>query len=154
MSELNPSKLHVKFADGVLLQGPIVPRAYTLTHSDATGDLFLTIGEAVDQQQISGWYTRFMRDEVVAKWEQHEGKYVLFVYCEISKGIGGSRWRASIFKRELPLVLEVFRYGDNSLFERFPVLDFADIVVNFLSNKEEFSKRENYGQFHSYQYEW
>lgn len=40
-----------------------MPRAYTLTHSDRTGDLFLSIGPKHDEAQVAGLYTRLMRDE-------------------------------------------------------------------------------------------
>lgn len=68
MGRLNPRKLHVRFAAGGTPQGPLTPRRYTLTHSDSTGDLFLTIAPEVDRKQIAGWYTRLMRDEVLAQW--------------------------------------------------------------------------------------
>jgi len=72
MSRLKPEKLHVRFAAGVTPDEPITPRRYTLTHSDATGDLYLTIGPDYDRRQISGWYTRLMRDEVLAEWHNVE----------------------------------------------------------------------------------
>jgi integrase len=43
---LRPEKLHVSLAEGSIADGPVTPRSYTLTHSDTTGDLFLTIGPA------------------------------------------------------------------------------------------------------------
>jgi hypothetical protein len=72
MSRLDPRKLHVQFAPGVMPQGPLAPRRYTLTHSDSTGDLFLTVAPEVDRKQIAGWYTRLMRDEVLAEWQEGE----------------------------------------------------------------------------------
>jgi Staygreen protein len=69
---LDPRKLHVTFVPGTSAAGPVVPRAYTLTHSDSTGELFLTIGTTFDRRQISGWYTRLMRDEVLAEWSVEE----------------------------------------------------------------------------------
>lgn len=70
MGRLRPEKLHVTFAPGTQIEGPTVPRCCTLTHSDMTGDLFLTIGSTYDEQQISGLYTRLMRDEVLAEWQE------------------------------------------------------------------------------------
>jgi hypothetical protein len=64
MNRLKPEKLHVRFASSTMEDSPILPRRYTLTHSDATGDLFLTIGPDYDHKQISGPYTRFMREMV------------------------------------------------------------------------------------------
>jgi len=67
MLRLSPEKLHVVFKDHSKAEGPIMPRCYTLTHSDFTGDLFLTIGTSYDLKQISGIYTKLMRDEVLAE---------------------------------------------------------------------------------------
>jgi hypothetical protein len=45
MPEFNPQKLHVHFYDKGNIKNSIFPRKYTLTHSDKTGDLFLSIGQ-------------------------------------------------------------------------------------------------------------
>lgn len=66
MSKLDPGKLHVTFNGGTSPVDLEFPRRYTLTHSDLTGDLFLTIGREYDEEHISGIYTRLMRDEVLA----------------------------------------------------------------------------------------
>jgi hypothetical protein len=68
MSRLKPEKLEVIIKGDLTETDPIIPRRYTLTHSDATGKLTLTIGLEYDLKQISGWYTRLMRDEVLAEW--------------------------------------------------------------------------------------
>ncbi len=68
MKNLKPSKLTVQFLPGAQPDGPILPRRYTLTHSDSTGELLLSIGLEFNRPQISGWYTRLMRDEVLAEW--------------------------------------------------------------------------------------
>jgi len=67
MGELYAQKLHVTFHAGTSPGILEFPRCYTLTHSDRTGDLFLTIGAKYDQKQIAGLYTRLMRDEVLAE---------------------------------------------------------------------------------------
>ena len=59
----NPKRLHIHNC-----AGGITGRRYTLTHSDTTGELFLTIAPEFDPGQVSGWYTRFMRDEVLGEW--------------------------------------------------------------------------------------
>ena len=140
MSRLRPGKLHVEFVEPATATGPVLPRRYTLTHSDATGDLFLTVGPKVDQKQISGWYTRLMRDEVVAEWDETEEGPILRVYCHVSGGLvlGTARWRYAIFRHELPLVFEAFRYGDRALVEAVPELDGAPIVVHFRSSRRRY----------------
>lgn len=147
MSRLRPGKLHVRFVAPAGPEGPGLPRRYTLTHSDATGDLFLTIGPEVDRKQISSWTTRFMRDEVLAEWDQTEEGAVLRVYCHVCGGLvlGTAGWRYSIFRHELPLVLEAFRFGDRYLFEAQPDLDEAPILVHFRSTRRRYRRVERWG---------
>lgn len=149
---LRPEKLHVRFLPGTTLEGPVVPRCYTLTHSDATGDLFLTIGPEHDRKQISGWHTRLMRDEVLAEWGDEEDGPILHVHCHVSGGlvIGSAGWRYAIFQRELPLVLESFRFGDRRLFEMHPMLDRAAIWVHFHATQPRHDRVESWGVLSDY----
>lgn len=147
MTRLNPDKLHVRFASTSAPEGPIAPRRYTLTHSDATGDLFLTIGPDYDRQQLAGWQTRLMRDEVIAEWQPDEGGPALHLHCHVSGGLvfGGAGMRDAIFRRELPLVLETFRFGDGALFEAHPELDQAPIWVHFHAAQARYDRTERWG---------
>ncbi len=150
MSRLRPEKLHVKTVSPANEDGPVIPRCYTLTHSDRTGDLFLTIGPHFDQRQIGGWYTRLLRDEVLAEWIETNGTPELHVYCQVGRGLGTAKYRESIFRRELPLVLESFRYGDSTLFLRNPHLDSATIWVHFMMKGKEHEILENWGNMSEY----
>jgi hypothetical protein len=147
MGRLNRRKLHVRFTAGITPRGPLTPRHYTLTHSDSTGDLFLTIAPEVDRNQIAGWYTRLMRDEVLAEWQESDGGPALHVFCHVSGGFvfGSAGMRYGIFQRELPLVLEAFRWGDGGLFEAQPELDQAPIWIHFHSTDRRFKKTERWG---------
>jgi len=86
-----------------------------------------------------------MRDEVLAEWLEKEEAYSLYVYCQVSGGIGTLKFRDRIFRQELPLVLEAFRYGDRNLFQIYPLLDEAQILVHFQSKKEKYNKIEDWG---------
>ena len=148
MSQLNPHKLHVSFKEGVTHEEPLIPRTYTLTHSDSTGDLFLTVAQQYNLPQISGWYTRFMRDEVLAHWDVEEGLPCLHVHCHVSGGfiLGTAGWRESIFRRHMSMVLESFRYGDRKLFAAHPKLDTAKILIHFHRARSRQDKIEDWGQ--------
>ena len=125
---------------GVEKGSPVSPRRYTLTHSDRTGEIFLTVGRDFDTRQMSGFYTRLMRDEVLGEWTIEEGMPALHIYCHVSGGLvlGRSTWRLAIFRREMPLVLEAIRYGDQGLFEERPELDRCPITVHFhMGDREE-----------------
>jgi hypothetical protein len=140
MTRLIPEKLKVRYLEGVTQTDPITPRRYTLTHSDATGDLTLTIGEEYDQKQFSGWYTRLMRDEVLAEWVKRFESYSLEVYCHISGGLvfGGASMRESIFLNEMSLVLEAFRFGDRLLFDKYPELEKAAIMIHLQKSGKDY----------------
>jgi len=147
MGRLRPEKLHVTFASDTGPRGPTIPRCYTLTHSDMTGDLFLTIGPTFNSEQISGLYIRLMRDEVLAEWQEDREESVLHVHCHVSGGLalGPARFRLTIFKRELPLVLEALRYGDRELFEARPRLDQAPILVHFHARQRRYDQVDRCG---------
>jgi magnesium dechelatase len=151
MGNLNPDKLHLTFRDGVRPDGPPTPRAYTLTHSDMTGDLFLTIGKRYNSQQISGWYTRFMRDEVLAEWRDGE-QLSLHVHCHASGGLvfGSSSYREAVFRHHLPMVLEAFRYGEQELINVHPQLAQTPIFVHFHARQKKYDKTERWGILDDY----
>lgn len=155
MASLKPDKLHTKWIDPVSPAGPLHPRCYTLTHSDRTGDLFLTVAEDYDQQQISGWYTRLMRDEVLASWQLAEDKMSLHVHCHVSGGLvfGKASWRASILKHHMPQVIEAFHYGEQVLIEAHPRLDQAQVVVHFHASQDALNQTIDYGAFGDYRIE-
>jgi len=152
MSELNPDKLHIRSQISTGESAPTFPRCYTLTHSDRTGDLFLTIGPEIDRAQISGWYTRLMRDEVLACWEMEDERWTLHVYLHVSGGLilGTAKWRDSIFRKHLKQVLQTFRYGDSSLFSQIPELDDAPIMVHFQAPGTELDRVEDWGNLGDY----
>jgi hypothetical protein len=147
MSRLTPSKLHVVLAAPAEPDRLALPRRYTLTHSDATGDLYLTIGPEYNLRQTSGLYTRLMRDEVLAEWRRDGDEVALHLYCHVSGGLifGSAEMRDAIFRRELPLVLEAFRYGDRALFEATPGMDQWPIRVHFLAGVERYNRVERWG---------
>jgi len=152
MSQLNPAKLQVRYL-GEMGPGDLaLPRCYTLTHSDTTGELYLTIGRTYDRGQISGWYTRLMRDEVLAEWESEAGSLSLHVHCHVSGGLvfGPARWRDSIFRYHLPQVLGAFRHGDDELFKRSPEFENAPVWVHFHARQRSLNRVERWGTLADY----
>jgi len=152
MERLNPEKLHVTYLTGATPEELILPRRYTLTHSDRTGELFLSIGAEYETKQISKLYTRLMRDEVLAELTDDEDNLIFRVYCHVSGGfvLGTAKWRYNIFQSELPLVLEAIRYGDKTLFEQNPQLDNTPVLIHFKSTDIRFNKVENWGTMADY----
>ena len=152
MERLNPEKLHVTFLTDSTPEDLFLPRRYTLTHSDITGNLFLSIGKHYDMKQISKLYTRLMRDEVLAEFIKEGDDLIFRLYCHVSGGFvfGRAKWRYDIFQSELPLVLEAIRYGDRILFEENPKLDKTPVLIQFQSNDSRFNKIERWGVMADY----
>lgn len=142
MKRLNPEKLYVEYRSGVTPIKPIIGRKYTLTHSDITADLFLTIGLEFAYDKINK-----MRDEVLAEWRSYNGSPLLYVYVYVDGQFGAaiSAIRNTIFRRELPLALEAIRYGDRKLFMKYPSLDNAPICIHFDSANPYYNRFENWG---------
>ena len=154
MGRLKPEKLHVTFLSYTEGDKLILPQRYTLTHSDFTGELFLSIGPDYDRRQISKLYTKLMRDEVLAELVSKEDSMQFNVYCHVSGGfvIGGVKWRYDIFRSELPLALEAIRYGDRTIFQQNPDLDQILVQIHFHSSNPRFNKVEAWGIITDYRY--
>ncbi len=149
MNQLRPEKLHVDYLAGITQEGPVVPRVlrrYTLTHPDMTSDFFLSMGRECNRRQISGLYTRLMRDEVLTEWKKNQNGASLHVCCRVSGGvvIGRAGWRESIFRTEMQSVLECIRHGGRELSGANPELDSSTIFVHFQSSKGDRTKIETW----------
>ncbi|HEX2952547.1 MAG TPA: staygreen family protein [Bacillota bacterium] len=144
MSRLNPEKLSLEYRDGVTSAEPVIRRRYTLTHSDITAHLFLTIGFNYAYDQINA-----TRDEVLGEWVQSQDCYFYNVYLHVDGTTGTSETalRDAIFRRELPLALEAIRYGDRRFFLAHPELDQSPIKIYFFSVDPQYNKIENWGIF-------
>lgn len=146
MSEFNPQKLHVLFNDKKNNQNSIFPRKYTLTHSDFTGDLFLSIGPDYDYSKFSNLYSKLMRDEVLGEWKS-VSQIRLDIHCHCSGGIvlGPARWRDSIFRNHMPMVIKAICYGDKSFFNKNEHLQKKFIYVHFHARQKTLDRVENWG---------
>jgi hypothetical protein len=150
MKRLKPEKLHVTYS--TTPEKLMLPRRYTLTHSDITGKLFLSIGKNYNTKQFSNFYTRLMRDEVLAELSREGDNLIFRAYCHVSGGFvfGTAGLRYNIFCRELPLALEAIRYGDGTLFKQNPELDKTPVLIHFQSTNSRFNKVENWGTMADY----
>ena len=147
MKKLDPDKLSVEYKPGVTPFSPISPRRYTLTHSDETGELFLTIGPEYDYTNVNP-----MRDEVLGEWRYEGKEYIFFgkVYVNGKFGPIQAGIRNRIFIRELPLALEAIRYGDRKFFNANPALKDAHIYIYFESSYPRYDREDYWGTFQEY----
>jgi hypothetical protein len=140
--DLDPKKLNTIF-NGVTPINPIIPRKYTLTHSDITAELFLAVGWKFAYEA-----TGPMRDEVLAKWHRHQNGYALYGLVQVDSQNGNkaaSAVRYKVFQQELPLAFEAIRYGDRKFFHAHPTLDDAPIWITFSSVYPEYNGIQYWG---------
>lgn len=149
---MSTEKLHVRYLGEANSKEPIIQRRYTLTHSDFTGDLFLSIGAKYDKKAISGLYTKLMRDEVLAEWLKKEKNSQLHIYLHVCGGLilGRAGWRDSIFRGHLPLVLKSIIQGDKEFFQNYPNLKNSPILIHFNSSNKKYNKIEKWGKTKDY----
>lgn len=150
MKTFNPDRLFVEYRDGVTPYEPVYRRKYTLTHSDQTAELFLTIGLKYAYDKVT-----FLRDEVLAEWIDYYGYPNLYVYVYINGQIDppASAKRDEIFRRELPLALQALCYGDRALLDIYHDLMNAPIWVYFDSHNPDYVSFENWGTLADYRIE-
>lgn len=87
-----------------------------------------------------------MRDEVLGQW-QNMGKVSLGIYCLVSGGIaiGPAKWRESIFRQHMKMVLEAICYGDRSFLRENQEFLSALIYVHFLTRNKKTNSVEEWG---------
>ena len=133
--KFDPDRVSVSFAEDTCrrIAEPDRTRRYTLTHNDLTQHLTLSVASDFNPDgQADVWYTRLLRDEVLAEWCD-DG---LHVHCLV--GVDGHWWiawakqlRAIVFRQKLPLVLDTLRYAEADLLLTNPSLASAPVFVHF-----------------------
>ena len=143
----DPNKIQTTFVPPITKTSPIEFRKYTLTHSDDTGVMFLTIANEYDYKAIN----QKLRDEVLGVWKIYEGDYILFFYVHVGDyNYEQSLKRYNIFKQHMNSALQAVFYGDMNLLNENPHLYDTPIYVKFDSNIPMFNNYEFYGYVSNY----
>jgi hypothetical protein len=132
-------KLHVTLLKDTAPDGPIEPRRYTLTHSDRTGDLFLSIGADYDRDALGALQVRLERDEVLGEWVRDGESWRLELHMMAQGGLplfGTGAMRCNIFRHYRPMVLGAIRAGDKALLRAHPELESAPVLARFHWRRE------------------
>ncbi|MDK2586625.1 staygreen family protein [Romboutsia sedimentorum] len=145
--KFNPDKLETTFVNPITPYSPIKGRKYTLTHSDETGMMFLTIANKYNYSTIN----KDLRDELLGTWKTHDDSYGLFLYAYI----GDSDYLSSLikygaFKYHMNLALQAIIYGDRELLKEYPELTDSPIYIKFDSSIPIFNNYKFYGYVKNY----
>lgn len=148
MKKINTDKVFTEMRDGVTATYPISGRKYTMTHSDETADLFVTIGVNFAEDKV-----KRLRDEVRLQFIIIDQTPTLYGEVVID-GIGvpgNPPVREALFKNEMPTALQAIRYADRALFDMYPELDQTPVYIHFLSANPDHNKLYDYGIIGKYQ---
>ena len=148
MKKIDTGKVFTEWRNGVSETYPISGRKYTMTHSDKTGDLFISIGNKFAEDKIGK-----LRDEVRLQYIVIDRMPILYGEVLVDgMGIPGNPpVREAIFKSEMPKALQAVRYADNALFTAYPELDNTPVYIQFISSNPDRNKLYDYGVIGDYQ---
>lgn len=127
-------RLHARFLSGATPTEPIEGRRYTLTHSDRTGELFLSIGRRYDAESLRALQVRLERDEVLGEWVRTGDRWVLELHMMAQGGLpvfGTGSMRRGIFRYYRPVVLDAIGTADARLLAEHPELADAEVIARF-----------------------
>lgn len=148
LSDFNKEKLNVVFATDIDKSGPIIPRRYTLTHSDETGELFLSIGKYYDYSKVNE-----SRDEVLGCWNYDENNLYYLRFEVLLDACGGEEKlaiRNKIFRDELPMAIKAIIYGDREFLLGCGELYESKVIIKFKSSNKNYSAVEQWGYVKDY----
>ncbi|WP_312940732.1 staygreen family protein [Oscillibacter sp.] len=147
MRQLNPEKVFAQYRDIINPYEPVVGRKYTVTHSDATADLFVFIASSFAEDQV----TR-MHDDVKIGWEQTDRGLALIgsVIVDGEDVQGNPNNRNRIFLTEMPIALQALRHADRFLFDNNPAIDRASVLIHFISSDPSYDKTYTFGEIGYY----
>ncbi len=147
MKKLDPAKVLVQYRNNIEPYKPLFNRKYTVLHSDATGELFVYVGNEYANDKINS-----MRDEVIVDWKKDEkGLYLMGkVLVDGGEITGNANIRNKIFLQEMPTALQALRQADRFLFIDNPMLDNAPVYIQFISDNAEFNKCYDFGTIGMY----
>ena len=149
MKKINTEKVITEWRNGISDTYPISGRKYTMTHSDKTGNLFVTIGTSFAEDKIGK-----IRDEVRLQYIVIDRMPILYGEVVVDgMGIPGNPpVREAIFKADIPAALQAIRYADSSLFSAYPVLDQTPVYIQFISSNPDRNKLYDYGVIGDYEH--
>ncbi|WP_054738880.1 staygreen family protein [Cellulosilyticum ruminicola] len=140
-------QIFVEYRDKVTKTTPTQNRTYTMTHSDETGDLFVTIGLIYADDM-----TYEIQDQVYLRFTPLADKWILLgeVLIDSEDFEGNKQVRYDIFKRKMPLALQAIYTADKAFFDAYPELKDAPILIRFKSTDSKYDKLYDYGSIGNY----
>ncbi|KGX92573.1 hypothetical protein N781_14665 [Pontibacillus halophilus JSM 076056 = DSM 19796] len=144
----NPNAVYVQYRPDIHHFTPYLERKYTLTHSDETAQLFLTVSKQFAYDTLNP-----ERDEVFATWiPNYEGVVFQGSVFVGDESIPRQRQfrRYTIFHKEMETALRSIFYGERWLLQAYPFLLYSPIHIQFNSNLPYYHQNLFFGYVYQY----
>lgn len=147
MDNFDTTKINIELRNKVDIAAPVLGRSYTVTHSDDTGDIFVTIGTdfAVD---------RFgpLNDQVLLRMECFNGQFQLngLVCLDLPGSKFSIKQRSDIFSEKMYLALMSIRYADSYFYEKCCSRDTIPVYMHFYSKDPRYDRVHYFGEIGDY----
>lgn len=142
-------RLISEFRDDVTDCNPVNGRVYTMTHSDETANLYVTVGCNIAKDQVD----LKNRDEVIAYLSTDDESSILWG-CVLISGEGipceNAKKRNEIFLREMHVALRAIRVADDAFYSKHPECNNAKVFIQFRSDDEQYHRWYDFGKIAYY----
>jgi len=142
VSEWTSETFSVNIAPPATVFHPLEGRKYTLSQSEYTGNLFLSISNQFSKITDNSNVSEILQ----AEWITLMGEYALNGKISMNGSESDKRLtqvRCMIFQKELPELIRLLVLADNQFFNNYPLLLDAPIIIHFNTDISDFS-----GTFH------
>ncbi|MGV3466886.1 MAG: staygreen family protein [Heyndrickxia sp.] len=142
MSEWTSETFSVNIAPPATAFYPLEGRKYTISQSEYTGNLFLSISNQFSNLVVDSNLLEILQ----AEWITFMGEYALKGKISINGSDNDRRLtqvRCMIFQKDLPELIRALVTADQQFFKNYPLLLDAPIIIHFDTTFPEFS-----GSFH------
>lgn len=125
---------------------PVIGRKYTITHSDETAGVLVSIGTTYALCRVGE-----MKDEVYLTIECRDGR-ISFVGMVQVDGENEEETikRQKIFLKEMNVALRALRYADREFFAHYQELDASPILIHFRSAIPKYDRFFYFGNMQLY----
>jgi len=131
---LDPLLLPITYESSSIITDFDLPRKYTSTHNDDTGEIYISIGHEYNTTLLSSVEARIRESQVIGEWIKKNDQYEIHLKVQVSTKINPNAViRNEYICKELGLVLEGIAFAETALLKLHSYLMNAKIYIHFRS---------------------
>lgn len=143
----NPLKSLLNYSSSNIMTKFCLPRKYTSTHSDETGEIFLAVDKKYYKPYLENEESQKVESQVIGKWVKKKNKYKILLKVVVSSEKNpNAKLRYDIYQRELPHVLKTIALAESCTMKHDDNIKKAKIYVKFDSIDPKYQKVQYWGR--------